>query len=226
MVKFTYIVPTLLKFDRFYEQIYQISKLDCIKEIVIINNSEGKEVEKISEKIKEIKTNSSELYCNGSWNIGVEHAESEWIILATDDVIFNINVIRSISEQIGKIGNLGIIGCNYDVLGELKPFENVAITRAGTQREYCYGLLMFLKKINYSPIPFGIRHHYGDDYLYYIMLEKGLANAVIVSNEFKIETEIGSMSGSEETKKRINLDREYWLENYYEKYYKYGQRCG
>jgi hypothetical protein len=83
-----------------------------------------------------------------------------------------------------------------------------------------------MKRINFTPIPADIRHFYGDDYLYYIMLEKDLQNYTIVSDTFKIDTEIGSMSKSKETQNRIEKDRIFWMTNYYNKFSKYGTRCG
>ena len=226
MTKFSYIVPTLLKFEGFNEHISNVLDLECIEDVIIINNSGNKRLELVSEKIKEIKPGFSP-FCNGSWNLGVEHSNSDYIILATDDVIFDTQVIKDISNRIEGLPNLGIIGANQDVVVEQLPeYKNIDIYSAGSQREYCYGLLMFMKRINFTPIPADIRHFYGDDYLYYIMLEKNLQNYVIVSDSFKIQTEVGSMSKSIETKNRIEKDRYFWMTNYYHKFSKYGTKCG
>lgn len=226
MTKFSYIVPTLLKFEGFNEHISNVLDLDCIEDVIIINNSGNKRLELVSEKIKLIKPSFSP-FCNGSWNLGVEHSNSDYIILATDDVVFDTQVIKDVSNLIESLPNLGILGANHDVVVEKLPeYKNINIHAAGSQREYCYGLLMFMKRINYTPIPADIRHFYGDDYLYYIMLEKGLQNYVIVSDTFKIQTEVGSMSRSKETQNRIEKDRYFWMTNYYQKFSKYGTRCG
>jgi hypothetical protein len=225
MVKFTYIVPTLLKFEKFNKQLENLIQLDCIEKIIVINNSNGNDLNLISDKIKEIKTIESP-FCNGSWNIGVEHSNTDWIILATDDIVFDVCVIKDLSNKIEHIPNFGLLGMNWNIVGNSNYYEDIDIYVAGTQREYCYGLMMFLKRINFTPIPYDIRHFYGDDYLYYTMLEKGLQNYVIVSDSFKIETELGSMSKSIETQNRINKDREFWMNNYYHKFSKYGNRCG
>jgi hypothetical protein len=226
MVKFSYIVPTLLMFERFNEHISNVLELDCIEDVIIINNSGNKRLELVSEKIKQIKPSFSP-FCNGSWNLGVEYSNSDYVILATDDIVFDVKVIVDITNQIATLPNFGLLGMNYDVVvNKLPKYKGIQIHASASQREYCYGIMMFLKRINFTPIPADIRHFYGDDYLYYIMLEKGLQNYTIVSDTFKIDTEIGSMSKSKETQNRIEKDRIFWMTNYYNKFSKYGTKCG
>lgn len=231
MVKFSYIVPTVLKCaDKFYQQLYTLRKSDFISEIIIINNSDTSLYTE-EEKTKIIKPEIPS-FCNGAWNIGVEHSTNDYIILATDDILYDISLIEYIASNIGTIPNLGLIGMDYNLSTQeynkdyVLDLSNTYIQQAGTQREYGFGFIMFLKRINYTPIPYQIRHWYGDDYLYYTMLEKNLNNFILRSDSFRIKTEAGSMSGSYETKNRIEQDREFWMNNYYEKFSKYGTRCG
>lgn len=215
MIKFSYIVPSICKFNKLSEQLSSIGNKESISEIIIINNSNGLQLPEISTTAPIIEIIPKEpSFCNGAWNLGVEMASSDYIILATDDLIFDANVLDMIANGISHIKNLGVIGIDCNIISnQNKQLENIWFEVAPTQREYGFGLMMFMKRIDFNTIPYNIRHWYGDDYIYYTMLEKGLINYFLKSSTFEINTEIGSMSSNEITKKRIEIDREYWMNN-------------
>ena len=228
MIKFSYIVPTICKFPRLEEQLTKIGNTECIDEIIIVNNSGGLQIPQIQTKAPVIEITPKEpSFCNGAWNIGAEAAKNDYIIISTEDLIYDANVLNMIAEQIDKLPNLGVLGMDWNIASDhCPPLQSIWMQEAGTQREYGFGFMMFMKKINFTPIPTGVKQWYGDDFTYYMMLERGLKNYIIKSDSFRIETVAGSMSYSEETKARIESDKIYWRSNYYDKFTKYGTRCG
>jgi GT2 family glycosyltransferase len=230
-------VPTIGKFDGLKKQLSQISKCQSVGEIIIINNNKTYNL-----KIDDFKdcfdgfdrvivfNSLKELYCNGAWNAGMFLSDKrfQYAILATEDLEYDAKVIDLVAEQIDAIPKLGILGMDWTIMteGDLPELNYIYIDEGPTQREYGFGLMMFLNKSNWVQIPDGIRHWYGDDFLYYTMLEKDLTNYLIKSDTFRIKTVAGSMSTSETTLNRIAEDKKFWMNNYYQIFSVYGTRCG
>ena len=92
---------------------------------------------------------------------------------------------------------------NYDcgIIGAGVEFRNI-ISRTGG-----FGQLMFFNKDHYTKIPEGIKHWFGDDWIFYQMSLKGKPNYTYPIN---IQTNTSESSGSEEVQERIRKDFEYW----------------
>jgi GT2 family glycosyltransferase len=113
---FTVVIPTMLKFFPFKQflktlAIYTFSDKSKIGEIIIINNSEQKDLDKefaeYKEKIKFLSYGIN-IGCNPAWNIGVQYAKYDKICLLNDDVIFDLTLF----DKLDLLNNLetGIVG--------------------------------------------------------------------------------------------------------------------
>jgi hypothetical protein len=218
MKKISYIVPTILKFDNLINQLVNIGNIDCVGEIIIINNSNGIKLPSFNcnANIIEIIPESPS-FCNGGWNLGAEKSSFDYIILSTDDLEFDANILNIITSKINTIEPFGIIGMDYKSITDnySSVEDDIIFEEAIGEREYGFGMMMFMDRNNFIKIPDCLRHWYGDDFLYYSMMEKNLNNYILKSNSFKLKTRVGSMSESSETKDRIDEDTTNW-----ERYYK------
>ena len=222
-MKISYIIPTILKFDGLEKQILEIGNTECVSEIIVINNSNGEKLPDIKCKLPIIEIIPEEpSFCNGAWNIGFDNAKSEYIVLSTDDIEYDTNVLNMILSEIKSIEPFGLIGMDYEYISnDLSTVNDITLEEARLDREYGFGIMMIMKKDNYIKIPDDIKHWYGDDFLYYNMNDIGLKNYILKSKTFKLKTKVGSMSGSDETQNRIDEDTRNWDVNYKYKYQKY-----
>jgi hypothetical protein len=192
---FTCIIPTIEKSDKWKKQIQFLVEHDKIDEIIIIKDLPKPEISSYYEfdKIKLFYTGGG-YFCNGSWNKGVELAkDAENIILANDDIVFDPYSINRMSDT-----NLEVFG----IFGLGTEYKEVI------SRPFGFGQLMFMKKKHYTPIPEGIKHWYGDDWLFYQMSLKGKPNYTLDCRLF--EREESASSGSEIVQERIKKDTEWW----------------
>ena len=191
---FTCIIPTIEKSDKWEKQIPFLVEHNKVDEIIIIKDLPKPEISAYYEfdKIKLFYTGGG-YFCNGSWNKGVELAKNaENIILANDDILFNTDVIDRVCEL--KLEEYGIIGVGNEFRNHIS-------------RPFGFGQLMFMKKENYTKIPEGIKHWYGDDWLFYQMSLLGKTNYTI---DCKLITDVSESSGSEIVQERIKKDTEWW----------------
>ena len=217
MKKISYIVPSILKFDNLVTQLTSIGNTDCVGEIIIINNSNGYKLPDFICNAPIIEIIPSEpSFCNGGWNIGVEKSTQDYVVLSTDDLEFDSNILNIITSNINKIEPFGIIGMDYKFISdEYSKVENdISFDQVNGEREYGFGMMMIMNKSNFVKIPDGLKHWYGDDFLYYSMIEKDLKNYIMRSKTFKLKTKVGSMSGSSETINRIDEDTRNWETHY------------
>jgi hypothetical protein len=194
---FTCIIPTIEKSDKWEKQIPFLVEHDKIDEIIIIKDLPKPEISAYYEfdKIKLFYTGGG-YFCNGSWNKGVELAkDAENIILANDDIVFDPNIINRMADI--NLEVFGIFGLSCDGI-----FKEVI------SRPFGFGQLMFMKKNHYTPIPEGIKHWYGDDWLFYQMSLKGKPNYALDCRLF--EKEESASSGSEIVLEQIKKDTEWW----------------
>lgn len=192
---FTCIIPTIEKSDKWKKQIPFLVEHDKIDEIIIIKDLPKPEISAYYEfdKLKVFYTGGG-YFCNGSWNKGVELAKNaENIILANDDIVFDpycVNMMSNINLEF-----FGIVGLGTE-------FKEVI------SRPFGFGQLMCMKKKHFTPIPEGIKHWYGDDWLFYQMSLKNKPNYTL---DFRLfEREQSASSGSEIVNERIKKDTEWW----------------
>lgn len=201
---FTYIMPTILKTDKWVTQLRSVLLHPLIHEVKIIIDLPETDLKLVgfpnAEKCKIYYTGGG-FFCNGAWNYALEQSiETENIIISNDDILYNVNIFDEVNKL--DLKNIGIVGC-FNTYGRGKDGE----VRISPVRGSGFGQLMFLNKEHYTKIPEGIKHWFGDDWLFYKMYLKGKSNYTI---DLKILTNVGESSGSEEVKERIRIDFQQW----------------
>ena len=194
---FTYIMPTILKTDRWKQQLPLVLSHPLIKQVIIVMDM----VEDINidlsgfpniEKCKVIYTGGGG-YCNGAWNYALEQPiPTENIVLANDDIVYDTNIFD-------RIANLNL--SEYGIIGAGTEFKQVI------SRTHGFGQLMFMIKYHFTPIPEGIKHWFGDDWIFYNMSLLKMPNYTI---DIQIGTNLSESSQSQYVQDRIAKDFEYW----------------
>lgn len=200
---FTYIMPTILKSDKWRTQLPNVFNHPLIEKVMVVIDLQltDEQADEVTKEFYNIDTNqklqilitSGGKFCNGSWNFAIENGEkTDYLIFANDDIIFDTKVFDEVAKL--DLKNFGIIGAG-------NQYRNVI------SRTHGFGQLMFMYKHHYTTIPDGIKHWFGDDWLFYQMSLVGMPN---FTYPIQIFTNFGESSDSEVVKERIRLDFEYW----------------
>ena len=169
---FTVIIPTMWKPDTFEEQLNSLCCSEYVDEIILINNDKFSTPDfNILKHIKILHINPPEnLLVNPSWNLGVMLSNNNNICLLNDDILFDINVFKFMSNHKDK----SLCGLSMD-----NKDENFRLLEANG-RTHGFGCMMFIRKDNYAYIPDELLIYYGDDYLFYMNKFNGNKNYYIL----------------------------------------------
>ena len=157
--KFSVIIPTMWCSDLIFKLLDMLNDNDMVGEIILIDNDSSKRAKQITSTSKlRIIEQEQNIFVNPSWNLGVELANYPNICISNDDLVWNVQILPIIFENI----HLGIIGqatSNY--------FEGDTEIKieAITERNWGWGCCFFLHKDNWIPIPSELKVAYGDDWL-------------------------------------------------------------
>jgi hypothetical protein len=170
------IIPTLWIPGGLLERLNEISKIDSVGEIILIDNdiSKNMDLSHIS-KIVHIKEPKN-IYPIPSWNKGVSLAKYDKLLILNDDVETDWDIINQVNEYItpdkGLIG-AGVSCWQYKGADPIMCPINV--------RQACYACLFFVHKNSYIPIPDGMQVWYGDDWLFLEIINSGKLNYEITN---------------------------------------------
>lgn len=182
---YSVVIPTIWRNFRVIDLIEQYNDCPLVSEILLIDNMPEKKVEMpYYEKVKVIHSGEN-LYVNPSWNLGVEVAENEDIIISNDDISFDVNsVLEFMKDQ--EYGCTGVHPISINSEDEL-PIE----IYDGDYIGHGWGVLLFVKKSKYQPIPSELKIWFGDNYI----ANTCHPNKSVLMNLY---TEMSSSSKSEE----------------------------
>jgi hypothetical protein len=207
------IIPTLWIPDGILERLYEISKIESVGEIILIDNdiSKNMDLSHIS-KIVHIKEPKN-AYSIPSWNKGVSLAKYDKLLILNDDVETNWDIINQVNEYITP--DKGLIGAGvscWQYKGgnpELHPIGG---------RQACYACLFFVHKDVYMPIPDGMKVWYGDDWLFSETMGSGKLNYEITNWKMGGKSEQTSgLSKFDEIKKSDGIFYNNYLHNKHNK---------
>jgi hypothetical protein len=172
MKNYTIVIPTM-----WYSNIINELLIDCVNSklitqiILIDNNPNLKKNIPISNKINYLTKNKN-LYVNPSWNLGIESASNENIIISNDDVsIKNIDLVLS---EISK-KDYDLIGFDIHNSNKNKTI-NFTEFNESSKRPNGFGTFFVVKKDKFIKIPDGIKIWYGDDIQFYGIKNKSMFN--------------------------------------------------
>lgn len=197
-MRYSVIIPTMWASNKISRMVEVYDKCNYINEVLIINNKPEDSLNLNSNKVREIYRGEN-IYVNPAWNLGIEEAREENIIIANDDIYFkNLTELLEIIPLREKM----IIGADissYEQIkqdnGEITPIEQYngdIIIEPTNVMNWGYGTFLIMKKNSYQPLPENLLIWGGDT----IQFQN---NNSYVFKGIKIETDMS------ETIKKFNL---------------------
>lgn len=169
---YSVIIPTMWKqnISLFKETLAELEAEELVNEIILIDN------DTTSSYISEISSNklryvpqTENIYVNPAWNLGIELATSEYVMVLNDDVWCTPSIRRIFTAHQAHFDkDNGIYGlstscflCEDMTEAQDKNIEFVNTEGRGTG----WGCLFLLKKTNWTPIPYELKVWFGDDFI-------------------------------------------------------------
>lgn len=149
------------KYKPFVSFLHILNSLECVDDIVIINNNipaTPNDIAQIS-KVRLINFDSN-IKVNAAWNFGAVIARNDKMCILNDDLIIDTNAFV-IGEQNCKPGIL--IGINYDEHSS----GDIELVPLNEQRDnaFRWGTCFFVHRQDWTPIPQGLEICYGDNWI-------------------------------------------------------------
>lgn len=204
-------MPTMWRNNKTIRLLDSLNLDPNVSEIILIDNdvkSKNIDLSNFS-KIKYIPQ-AENIYVNPAWNLGVSLCKSEIICIANDDIYFDSNTVTQYvldnAQDLGSFG-LNMHTRNRSSIGNLSKKElrtrseiSSAIVGSG------FGMLMFVKKSNWKPIPEELKIWYGDNW---IANTNGRAFILSMYGS-NLEVDRHTTAGSKELKKITMEDSKAW----------------
>lgn len=204
---FSVIIPTMYRVDGLNSTLFNLCQIDCINEILVIENASCPYDRYTNKKITYINKGYN-LYCNPSWNLGVQSSSSKYICILNDDIFFDFELVFSevaISNILEKCGILGLSENCFDNLKQSKELKFIETKVRG----FGFGCCFFLKKENYLPIPDDLLIFWGDEWLFKNQFKPNYKISNITTN-----CVVGATSSEMQFKPISEKDTEIWKMKY------------
>jgi hypothetical protein len=106
------------------------------------------------------------IFVNPSWNRGVRLSKTENIIIANDDLVFDLRVLKKLQQIDDPNFGLACL-CPGEPYYKQPPFKDgtIDIIKWTGWSLFGFGQLMFVKKSQYVNIPYQLQIYYGDDWI-------------------------------------------------------------
>ena len=188
----TVIIPTMLltKHEIFEYTLIQLEQSECVKKIIIIDNTENNNFKNeytITSKIEVIEPVGN-IFVNPAWNLGIEKTESKYYLLLNDDIILNTQILNNCINILETTADSALITVNTENNLKIKKFEKinkniekqkVEFKNIGDERQ---GWFIFGRKSLWVEIPDEIKLLYGDDFIYQYHKLMGYNNYIVTNN--------------------------------------------
>jgi hypothetical protein len=204
------IMPTMWNTQQVWPAIRAIVQQPSCGELILIDNSEGDNSNKVfarnfGDKLVYIEEGKN-TYVNPAWNKGVSLSKFDKLCFANDDVETDWDILNKMDYDGMITEERGMIGPNESCWKGLNTSPGVYPTN---HRDNCYGCLFFMHKNSYVPIPEDLLVHYGDDWLF---TKSGKQNYGI--NAWPMGGESEQTSGLPIFNSIKELDRHNWVNKY------------
>jgi|LakMenEpi03Aug12_release.lakeMendotaPanAssembly.Ray.scaffolds.fasta_scaffold115127_4 hypothetical protein len=189
------VMPTMWYPEGVCDRIGLIAELDCIGEIIVINNNVGDTPSHpalLHPKVK-IQNQIKNIYVTPAWNLGASLAQYEIISFYSDDVEININVfpktynfMNDRSETVGVVGLLAKCEGYESEYNRFYRNDEIDFLSCSdpdpTKRAppLGYGNLFFVHKKNWRPLPEKTKIFHGEVFIWNYLNERKL-NYMIVN---------------------------------------------
>lgn len=169
------VIPTLFCVDRLYKTLVELSMLEVVGEIILIDNTKNTKKIKLDKLVHLCQ--GENIYVNEAWNLGVSVSKYQKICLLNDDIWFDWNFFNLIEPQINSDkGFIGMHPDNYQDWQDTDIFYDGGFrfispkldgkTKNG-ERPINWGTCIFFDKSNWDQIPNNLKIWAGDDWLFY-----------------------------------------------------------
>ncbi len=197
------IMPTMWQGKEAIKTIEELSKLNSVGEIIVIDNSTDEIHLEDFEKVVHIREGKN-TYVNPAWNKGAKLAKFDKLLFVNDDVITDWSFVDALDEYITP--DRGMIGAGVSCWQG--PHNHSGVVPIG-HRPNCYGCVFAMHKDSYVEIPDDLKVHYGDDWLF---TKSGKPNYEIRGWQMSGESE--QTSGLAEFNPVKEMDKHLWINKY------------
>lgn len=183
---FTVVIPTMWKYPPIHKFIEDLTKLDVVTQILVIDNDVqarwglGGAKWRLSSKVDLIGDPNNRwalwqnIGCNAAWNLGVSQSQNENICIMNDDIIFDIRAFYRAADALSD--EKPLLGMSAgDVIHGQPPIIDGAIDimqwKPG-MHTHGFGCLFFVRKSWWIPIPEKLWLYYGDNWVFDTTLKR------------------------------------------------------
>ena len=204
--KISVIIPTIWMANHYMmKSLLDLDKVDCIEEVIVINNDKTKTPHWINAfgKVKLVDP-GKRMYFNESVNLGIDLCKNDICCIYNDDITSDTRVFNYVKNNFSEKYGCIFISPKYinqqtRSTGNLKKVND--IIKDGLH--HGSGMMMFVRKNSFIKIPENLIHHFGDTFIFKINQKQDRQNYIIEG--FPIQTP-GSASEDDVVKKVISQD--------------------
>lgn len=176
---FSVVIPTMWKYEPFYQFLDDLLSVSYIGEIIIIDNDSTNRpnLDVLKHHMIKLYDFGKNIKVNPAWNTGVEKAKYNKVCLLNDDLIFDLKLFTRIYPFVNK--DRGVFGICPGVSDTPQPrLTNGQIDIFPTNVPYDpnihfgFGMLMIFDKRNWIPIMDQVDVYWGDNFIFNTMLKK------------------------------------------------------
>lgn len=206
MDKWSVIIPTIWKSGYTEKLLTRFSQSKYVGEIILIDNAGYLKKEIILPKLVHIKEKEN-TFVNPAWNKGVDISKYDYVTIANDDILFDVDEYYYYLEQIlelNKLENLGFIGSHSDNYklekADIPKFE----IYDNKNNKGGWGCLFSFHKSKWIPIPDKLKIWFGDNWIHMN------SNQILQLRGIKIETNMSTSSDLDEVRDVRDTDVKNW----------------
>lgn len=159
---FSAIVPTLQRSPHLIRVLDTFRSHDLVDEVIVINNAgPARPLPDLGPKVRVLNPEEN-IYVNPAWNLGAAQAQSDFLVVSNDDVLFPRELIDGVARKLNPAG--GVIGPHPSCLTARtsRPLS----FRPAYHRRVPFGVLFFLARAAWVPIPDDLLIWCGDDWIF------------------------------------------------------------
>lgn len=158
---FTAIIPTLQRAPQLWPLVDLLAEHPLVARVLVVNNAPAP-LRWTNPKVRVLQQVEN-IFVNPAWNLGAKTAETEWLAIINDDVLFSPELL-DYAAQLLRRPWVGIVGPAAG--GGPEPHRPMS-WRLASSPGVPFGTFMCMRRRDYVPIPSGFRIWGGDDWLFW-----------------------------------------------------------
>jgi hypothetical protein len=212
------VVATMWRYPPFLDFVADMTRLDVIKEVIIINNDSTRTPQHVALNNTKVRMFDfgKNIFVNPAWNYGANASTADKICILNDDMIVDLKLFYRVDDFFRpEHGTIGLTNGRVDF--QQTPLTNGAIGFEQFTGQSCYGFgnLFFIHRENWRDIPRGLDIWFGDVFIFEYFLFRGY-NLHLINNVFHYHAEsetINEVIGNSQQQDLISVkERELYAE--------------